>query len=165
MAGDHIEVYVRQIFTAAPSLTPSCLPACLFRPHLLSVVAWRDNVSHSSGVSVSEFHSYPYLQSQSLDPELVKGRRRLTPCPFQFVSLDLVSADVHRMDAKRCSRLILLVSVLMCTGGKSVPSGWFVCAKSNVSPKYAPRTGSSSSPVGHGLCCSPLCLDLSIIFC
>lgn len=68
------------------------------------------------------------------------------------------------MYVRRCPWLILLVSVLMYTGGKSVASGWLVCAKSNVSPKYAPRTGGSNSPVGHGLCCSPLCLDLPITF-
>lgn len=63
-------------------------------------------------------------------------------CLFLFLIYTHVHKQVHTASAVRCS-------------GMSVPSGWLVCAKSNVSPKYAPANGRSLTitrpgPVGHG---------------
>lgn len=113
-------------------------------------------------------YSSLYLQSQSLDLELFKGYHRLTrtPCQFQSVCLEVLSVRIY-VFAERCLLVAFsfCVSLHMYTSGKSMPSGWLDCAKSNVSPKYALATGSSltitrPAPVVHGLCCSPLCVRL-----
>lgn len=96
-----------------------------------------------------------YISAQGLDLKLFQWYQRVAMvsfnmcvhihacmCLFLFLIYTHVHKQAHTSSAVRCS-------------GKSVPSGWLVCTKSNVSPKYALANGrcltiTRPAPVGHG---------------